>query len=50
MAMTTIEWRYSDGKIELCEEPRNIETARVFVTFVEDETDQAKKSRSEKKP
>ncbi len=41
MALTTIEGRYTDGKIELSEQPCNIEMARVYVTFIEDEAEQA---------
>lgn len=41
MALTTIEGRYTNGKIELNEHPRNIKTARVIVIFIEDETNQA---------
>lgn len=48
MALTTIEGRYTDGKIELDEQPRNIGKARVIVTFIEDETDQAQQEQERK--
>ena len=37
--MQTIEGIYRNGRVELREKPPRIRTARVIVTFLEDETD-----------
>ncbi len=43
MVLTTIEGHYTDGRIELSEQPRVIGKARVLVTFIEDEAAQEEK-------